>query len=386
MSISSQNPKRVLTISKPYVGKTYRKKLEDLAQFEDLEIGLVCPLAWGSQSFEGDIHPKVRTYRLPIAFNGKNHFHFYYGLEAAIKDFRPDLLNIEEEHYSLVTFQAMRIAKALGVKPMFYTWQNIHKQYLWPFSAMERFNLNHAVAAVGGNQESLAILRDKGFNGKMFHIPQMGVDLSSFKNTFIDEQEKRRRRRDLGLDPHAFWLSYFGRIVPEKGICLAIEALARISPEHPHVNLLIVGEGPNLTQLQNLAKNLNVSDRIKWISQIPSTDVYQWLSAMDTLVLPSLTTPRWKEQFGRILVEAMASTVVTVGSNSGEIPHVIGSNGLIFSEGQIEALAGAIKKLIQSPTYWHELAQTGHKKVSENYSDFAIAKKFRHAFLSILDI
>ena len=62
---------------------------------------------------------------------------------------------------------------------------------------------------------------------------------------------------------------------------------------------------------------------------------------MDVSVLPSLTRPNWKEQFGRTLAEAMSCETPVIGSDSGEIPHVIGDAGLIFKEGDAQALAGA---------------------------------------------
>ena len=71
---------------------------------------------------------------------------------------------------------------------------------------------------------------------------------------------------------------------------------------------------------------------------MPSTEVPAVLRALDVLVLPSLTTPSWKEQFGRVLQEAMACAIPVVGSDSGEIPHVIGDAGLVTPEGDAAAL------------------------------------------------
>src|SRR5260221_14335510 len=80
---------------------------------------------------------------------------------------------------------------------------------------------------------------------------------------------------------------------------------------------------------------------------------------IDALVLRSLTTPVWKEQFGRVLTEAMACGVPVVGSSSGAIPEVIGEAGLIFPEGDAAALAGCLAKLQQPPALRLALAQRG---------------------------
>ena len=66
------------------------------------------------------------------------------------------------------------------------------------------------------------------------------------------------------------------------------------------------------------------------LPQIPSDQVAVEMRKLHALVLPSRTTPRWKEQFGRVLIEAMACGVPPVGSDSGEIPHVIDDAGLVF--------------------------------------------------------
>ena len=66
---------------------------------------------------------------------------------------------------------------------------------------------------------------------------------------------------------------------------------------------------------------------------MPLNDVPRHLRALDALVLPSESTPLWKEQFGHVLIEAMACGVPVVGSDSGAIPEVIGEAGLLFPGG-----------------------------------------------------
>jgi glycosyltransferase involved in cell wall biosynthesis len=375
---------RVLTISKPYVAATYRKKLKDLAAFDDLQVGLICPYQWGDQAFEGEPDPSYWTMRLPIAMNGKNHFHFYYGLKKAIASFQPDLINIEEEHYSVVTAQVNHIARSLGIKTIFYTWQNIFKKYPWPFSSIEKFNFRTSSAAICGNHESREILLAKGFSGKIFMIPQMGVDTALFGNQFIDETTKREKRKALNLLPNALWLSYMGRLVEEKGLSTLVTACAELKKTHGNFRLLVIGDGPYKVTLNKLIQEHGLAEHIILKPSIPTTDVPQWLQAMDALILPSLTRPNWKEQFGRILVEAMASSVLTIGSTSGEIPHVIGKAGLIFQEGDASGLAGILRKLFDQAGSNREKFLLGHKKVSDHYSSERIAAHFRESFLQVV--
>lgn len=375
---------KVLTISKPYVAKAYRKKLADLASDGRFEIGLVCPLQWADQRYEGDPEAGVKTWKLPISFNGKNHFHFYLGLDEVFREFRPDIVNVEEEHYSFVTWQCFRLAAKHNAKPIFYTWQNIDKNYPPPFSWMESHVFKHSAAAVGGNSESIDILRRKGFRGKAVEIVQMGVDMERFTPPDYSDSYKRSLRKDLGLQPESFWLSFFGRIVPEKGLDILLRAVAELKKsETVDLRLLIVGAGPELSKLQELARGLNIGDCVMWKAQVASTNVPKLLQAMDVLCLPSLTRPNWKEQYGRILAEAMASGTVTVGSSSGEIPKVIGGVGMVAAEGDPNAWAGAIRKLLREPTYWKELQNLGLQRVNERYSDKVVAEKFGSLFADV---
>ena len=190
---------RVLTISKPYVAAAYRDKFIELARREDLALGLICPPRWGTQTFEAGPTPGYELQVIDIRLNGRNHFHTYRNLSSAMGKFRPDVVNIEEEHYSLVTWQAFRLAERLGAASIFYTWQNIAKRYPPPFSWIEKFVFNHAAAAAAGNQESIDILRDKGYQGIAREIPQMGVTLERFVPEDITEEARRRRREALGL-------------------------------------------------------------------------------------------------------------------------------------------------------------------------------------------
>jgi glycosyltransferase involved in cell wall biosynthesis len=101
----------------------------------------------------------------------------------------------------------------------------------------------------------------------------------------------------------------------------------------------------------------------------------QYLNAMDVLVLPSLSTPHWKEQFGRVLVEAMGCKVAVVGSNSGAIPEVIGDARRIFPEGSAPALAVILQRLAENPVALGEARESGYRNATEVYSVQRIASK-----------
>ncbi|NEP16723.1 MAG: glycosyltransferase family 4 protein [Leptolyngbya sp. SIO4C1] len=88
----------------------------------------------------------------------------------------------------------------------------------------------------------------------------------------------------------------------------------------------------------------------------------------------TLTATGWKEQFGHVLIEAMACRVAVVGSDSGEIPHVIQDTGLVFPEGQADQLADRLRQLIEDPQLHEKLAQAGYDRAMAQYTNRALAK------------
>jgi glycosyltransferase involved in cell wall biosynthesis len=111
---------------------------------------------------------------------------------------------------------------------------------------------------------------------------------------------------------------------------------------------------------------------------VPHEQTPEYLSAFDVLVLPSETQPNWKEQFGRVVIEAMACGTPVVGSDSGEIPKLIADTGggLIFTERQPQELAGQLAKLVRDPALRAELAARGRQAAGSRYALPAIAANF----------
>jgi glycosyltransferase involved in cell wall biosynthesis len=90
-------------------------------------------------------------------------------------------------------------------------------------------------------------------------------------------------------------------------------------------------------------------------------------------VIPSRTRPRWKEQFGRVIIEANASGVPIVGSDSGAIPALIGVGGLVFPEGDAAALATHLQTLLDDPSIGHALGAAGRDQVLAKYTQAQVA-------------
>jgi glycosyltransferase involved in cell wall biosynthesis len=190
-------------------------------------------------------------------------------------------------------------------------------------------------------------------------IPQFGVDPSVFT-------PKPLERRTEGV----FIIGYAGRLVSEKGIDLLLHAAARL-PGAWRVH--IAGDGPAHTALADLAAQLGLADRVVFEGQLPSAQMVSFYHRLDALVLPSRTRPNWKEQFGRLLIEAMACRVPVVGACSGAIPGVIGEGGLIFPEDDVAALHDHLLALMEDEALRQQLGEAGRARVIEHFTQARVA-------------
>ncbi len=356
---------RVLLFSKAATRAVYHKQYEHLAAQPDVEELLVVVPPYWREPHVGKIPLEAvtpRGYHLqvtPLRWNG--HYHFYYAprLPRLIRQFRPDLVHIDEEVYNFATYHAALAAKRSGAHAVAFCWQNIYRCYPPPFRWFEASLAKRLSGVIAGNHDAMQVLRRKGFTLPVGIIPQYGVDTELFTPG------------ELPASP-PFRIGYLGRLVPAKGIDVLLESLKSL-PEDCEV--WIAGEGAE-SPWRERAERLGIAHRVRWLGAIPSTHVAAFLRQLHVLVLPSRTTLRWKEQFGRVLVEAMACGVPVVGSDSGEIPRVIGDAGLVFAEGSALQLANCIRLLEEQPEMHRKLAQIARRRAMERFSMKQVAVQY----------
>jgi glycosyltransferase involved in cell wall biosynthesis len=367
---------RVVILSKALVAGAYQRKLEEIARL-GVELTALVPERWreprvGTLELERRYTAGYSLEALPIALNGRHHLHFYPTLGRALRRLRPDLLHIDEESFNLATFQAMGLGVALGARCCFYNYANIDRFYPPPFNLFERYSLRHAAHALACNQEAAAIIRRHGYTGPLTIVPQFGVDPELFAPA---------SPQPSALSPQPFTVGYLGRLVPEKGIIDLVEAVAGLPPT---VRLRLVGEGSQRAAIEARIARLGLQGRAQLLPAVGSTAVPATMAGLDALALPSRTTATWKEQFGRVLIEAMSCGVPVVGSSSGEIPHVIGDAGLTFPEGDVAALRERLARLAADPALRADLARKGRERVLAHYTQAAVARRHVEVYRAMM--
>jgi len=356
---------KVLYVSKASVVPAYQAKLGALAAH--VRIDAVIPARWGAERASAVLaaDASVRTGR--VLFHGHNHLHIYADARAIVRSSRPDIVHLDEEPYSAVTFQFARLCRPSHVPFVFFAWQNLDKRIPAPFGAMRRYVLARAAAGIAGTKRAADVLRAAGFHREIAVIPQLGVDPHRFRP---DAQARHAARERLAISEDAFVAGFAGRLVPEKGVDLLLDAAAAA----PDVHVLVIGDGPERARLERRAAGNGIFARTRFTGHVGSLDVPLWLNALDVLVLPSRTTRHWVEQFGRVLVEAMASGIPVIGSASGEIPNVIGPAGLTFAEGDTAMLVARLVELRAVRGFRAKLGALGRERVLAEFTQDRIAR------------
>ncbi len=285
----------------------------------------------------------------------------FSSLLSAIRTAKPDYVVVLDEALYPNTLLSGIAIKCLGlnVPVVFYGFENIHQQppwqwllkngvkALWPFvrKTLRYYLFDRGLQPIRGNvvsgglvsySECDLIVRKAGWQALMGE-QWWGVDTQLFQEAAAAEST----RPSAWQVPEACRvIGFVGRFVPEKGLVDLLNALVTLGSDYA---LVCIGGGPQESELREMAIALGVDSRFQILPPMPGTALAVHVAAMDVLALPSHTEQFWKEQYGRVLVEAMAAGIPVVGSDSGAIPYVIGEPNRVFIEGDITGICDAVR-------------------------------------------
>ncbi len=388
-------PIRVLAIDHVAGVPSIRKRHAAIAAHPGIDLTVLAPERWIENFRVVDASPgvadgiRLRTGR--VGWPGyENRAFFRSGLAAALQSSSPDILHLWEEPFSLIALQALLAAKryAPGASALYYSADNVSARFRYPYrfswlyAAIERFTYRRSACGTALSAEVERGLRAKGF-AKPVDVVPLALDLSEYpaeagtgpvgRARRATEEEVRAR---FGLEPPV--VAYVGRLLPIKGVDVLLHAAVqhrKASFRGGAFSLAIVGDGPERRALEKLAGDLGLATMTRFLPGIPHAEVPALLAGIDVLVLPSRTLPRAKEQFGRVLIEAMAAGACVVGTSSGGIPETIGDAGLVVPEEDPAALEAAITRLLADAGLRDRLRAAGRARVGERYTWEAVAAK-----------
>ena len=296
-----------------------------------------------------------------------------------LKNFKPDVIHIEEDPHSLVALETICIASLTCPRTpiSFFIWDNVNHKPRFPLNVIKRwltrFSLSRAAWVVAGNRDAQALLgSQKNYHGPSNVLPQFGIDYAVYQG-----EPKPEMARLLAKQAGTPIIGYMGRLVSEKGIlhlCQALEGLMN----RPW-KLVVVGAGPLQKDLEEQWRP-RFGERMILAGPGARADLPDYLKCFDILVVPSYSTPAWKEQFGYIIVEAMAAGVAVIGSSSGAIPEVLGEAGAVFPEGDIPRLQATLARLMESSDERNRLSRLGRARAHEAFSHDAVSASYLAIF------
>lgn len=351
----------MLVVSHPCVVAA-NQLVYDRLQDQGWTVHLITPARWRDE-FNPDGFParyqpalaeRARPTRVILAGRPQRHLYLASPLRA-IRAIRPDVAFVEQESFSLVAEQWGRALQRAGVPFGLEHDENLERPLPSIARAIRRRSLSRAFFVAARSPRAAELVTSSDPRAMAPVIPHA---IPEWETPAPVEGE----RKDV------FTVGYAGRLIEAKGIRDLLEATARLDG----VRLRLFGNGPLRREVEAAS---TASRPVEVIDDIPHEEMARAYASMDVFVLPSRTTSTWAEQFGRVLVEAMWCHTPVIESDSGEIPWVIGTTGggVVFPEGDIAALAGAIDELRDSPGRRAELASHGRRTVESTFTASAVS-------------
>jgi glycosyltransferase involved in cell wall biosynthesis len=314
--------------------------------------------------------------RVPMRLQRFAHLAHYASLARALPA-DADVVHVWEEPYVLAGAQIARAAPGRA-RVVFATFQNIDKRYPWPLSAFERTSMTRADGWIAfGRTAAETLAPRRGYQDKPHRVIPPGVDVDVFRP---DRVAGREVRQSLGWAPDAAVVGYLGRFVPQKGITDLCDALAQSGTGW---HALFVGGGPLAGEIERLSAAH--PGRVKIVNGVAHSDVPRWLNAMTVLCAPSRTTDGWREQFGRMLIEAMACGIPVLASDSGEMPAVVANAGRVLPERSPSAWTRELDAVLGDLPARDAMAAAGRERAAAEFAWPVVARRHLAFFDALMD-
>ena len=369
---------RVLRIAHASLTPVLRERERALARlFPEIDLEVVTTTRWREaevdvEAVADDLFPV--TMARPLL--SKHIQLFAYDprpLIAALRRHRPRLIDLSHEPYSVACAEVLTLCSLFAphAAVVMQACQNIYRKYPVPFRWFERRALKRVAAMHTCSETVREVVLAKGFKKHVAIIP-FGVNTDAFSKSEMAERDPNQ----------PLTIGFVGRMLPGKGLNLLSEALGLLDSEK--WNLLVVGDGPERASFESSLAARGLLARARFTGAVSYEQVPEFFKQIDMLVMPTETTERIREQFGRVLVEAMAGYIPVIGSTCGAIPEVIADAGLVFPEGDAHALAEAMRRMLTDADLRERCARLGKTRVEENYSWDVVARKTFALFTQVL--
>jgi len=326
---------------------------------------------------DGQLFKKLEAANIPYfklkhtvrAISPWHDFLAFFELLKLFKQERPYIIHLNSSKISILASLAGKIFKIRNSKlnqnskfKIIYTvhgWVFTEPLPVWQkkiyyFAEKWTAGLKDKIIAVSEADKQIALKHNFAAPDKIITIHN-GTDLKPadfFDKPLAKEKLTKLISNKLILSPYSLIIGVIANLYPTKGLEYLIEAAAILIKSYPDLLFLVIGDGNEKSNYQSLILNHQLSNNFFLLGTID--EAYRYLKAFDVFVLPSV-----KEGFPYTAVEALAAGVPIVATNVGGLPEIItdGINGLLVPPAAPEALARAIKRLLDNPDFTAKLKQ-----------------------------
>ena len=287
------------------------------------------------------------------------------GVEKALESV--DIINCAEL-YSFISYQCVKFAKKMNKRVVISVWETLPMlpiNFLPPYSLNVRATRSYANVFIAHTQRAVNYLKALSVPDEKIKLIYPSINLERFS-----PMKKR--------DGNRFRVLFVGRFDQEKGLPLLLSAFSQLYEEDPSIELWIRAKR-RTGQTEQLAYKFAQKYPIKFLGFMDYDKLPKLYNQCDVLCLPSIDKYKWglkvwEEQFGLVLMEAMACGLPIIATKCGAIPEVVGFKNLIIRQGSFEDIYCALKKIKEDKDYCENVSKLNRARAEKL---FDIKKKRR---------
>jgi len=392
-------PLKIAIISHALVIPVFHNRWRQLAQDKNYEVHLLVPEYWEQTWFKEkvvyepkEIHDKnFHVHPMPTTSVKNWGKYLFKSIDGKFREIKPDLIYIIHEESILIHHQIYLYRKLFAPKAkiIFFSMnargipyqksthpikKHIHK-LMWENI---KKNTNAALVHYPGCLDSL---RSGDYNKPIYMQTQVGVDETLFTPNQPIRDEYRRK---IGFEDK-FIIGYTGRLTVDKGVDDLLDVFINLSKKYEDIALLLVGNGDLKQLIEENIKKHNLQDRVHITGFVDQAEVPNYMNAMDTFVLGSKTMPHWIDTFPLVTVQAQATKVPVIASDSASIPWQLENSAKIFKEGDREELYQALEEFINNKELRDDYAIKGQKRSHKNFCHIGMTENFKKIVKQVMD-
>jgi len=310
------------------------------------------------------------------------------------REVKPDILHAHSP--ALNAIAALRVGRRLDI-PVIYEirafWEDAAVDHgtssAWGLRyrltrAMETYALKRVNAATTICEGLRTEIVGRGIPSAKVTVIPNAVNIVDFN---LDETRDQVLAKRLGIDGRQV-LGFIGSFYAYEGLDILLHALPAMLENNPAIRVLLVGGGPQASELEQLAQELGVSDHVIFVGRVPHEEVQRYYNLIDILVYPRLKMRLTDLVTPLKPLEAMAQGRLVVASDVGGHRELIehGKTGILFQAGNPQALAEQVLTLLDAPHRWSALRDGGRNFVEQERSWVASVSRYRAVYASVLKV